>query len=58
MQDKWTDDQVKKMKLGGNKKAKNFFTASPDYNKSMTISEIYNAHFAAQYRDKVRANCV
>ncbi|CAD6575688.1 MAG: Zn finger-containing GTPase- Activating Protein for ARF [Cyphobasidiales sp. Tagirdzhanova-0007] len=49
----WNQDQVKKMKTGGNAKATEFFKASPEYSASMNITAKYNAHFAAQYREKL-----
>lgn len=51
--DKWSDDQLKKMELGGNIKAKEFFEASPDYYAGMSIKDKYSSVFAAQYREKV-----
>ena len=56
-QDKWTEAQVKKMTLGGNAKCAEFFKASGQYNKSNSIETVYNKHFAAQYRDKLAAEC-
>ncbi|KAG0056909.1 Zn finger-containing GTPase- Activating Protein for ARF [Gryganskiella cystojenkinii] len=55
--DKWSDDQLKKMELGGNVKAKEFFEASPDYYAGMSIKEKYNSVFAAQYKEKLTALC-
>lgn len=54
--DKWSDDQLKKMELGGNIKAKEFFEASPDYYAGMSIKEKYSSVFAAQYKEKVKKN--
>ena len=51
--DKWSDDQLKKMELGGNIKAKEFFEASPDYYQGMSIKEKYSSIFATQYKEKV-----
>lgn len=51
--DKWSDDQLKKMELGGNIKAKDFFEASPDYFQGMSIKEKYSSVFATQYKEKV-----
>lgn len=48
---------MKRMKMGGNLKAKAFFEASPGYSPSMSIPDKYNSHFAAQYRDKLTAEC-
>jgi len=56
--DKWTEDQLEKMKLGGNGKWKQWCKehgAAENYSSEMTIPELYNTHFAAQYRDKLAA---
>jgi len=53
--DKWTDEQVKKMEMGGNKKAKEFFESQPDYSSSMSLPDKYNSHFATLYREKLTA---
>ncbi|KAF9927631.1 Zn finger-containing GTPase- Activating Protein for ARF [Linnemannia zychae] len=55
--DKWSDDQLKKMELGGNNRAKEFFEASPDYYTGMSIKEKYSSVFAAQYKEKLAALC-
>ncbi|WVQ77505.1 hypothetical protein IAR50_007191 [Cryptococcus sp. DSM 104548] len=58
--DKWSEAQVKKMKLGGNEKFKEFLEDyGPDggYTKGMGMSEKYNSWAAAQYRDKLTAEC-
>ncbi|KAI8596061.1 hypothetical protein EDD21DRAFT_389462 [Dissophora ornata] len=55
--DKWSDDQLKKMELGGNIKAKDFFEASPDYFQGMSIKEKYSGVFATQYKEKLAALC-
>ncbi|KAI7894444.1 uncharacterized protein EV154DRAFT_498755 [Mucor mucedo] len=53
--DKWFDDQLKKMELGGNRNAKVFFDSQPDYTKDMPMSEKYHTHCAELYRDKLSA---
>ncbi|KAI9275399.1 hypothetical protein BY458DRAFT_507336 [Sporodiniella umbellata] len=53
--DKWFDDQLKKMELGGNQKAKEFFNSQPDYSSSMPMKEKYHSQFAELYRDKLTA---
>ncbi|KAG2182869.1 hypothetical protein INT44_005850 [Umbelopsis vinacea] len=53
--DKWFDEQVTKMDLGGNKKAKEFFESQPDYQSSMPLPDKYNSHFATMYREKLTA---
>ncbi|KAJ3166986.1 hypothetical protein HK101_011858 [Irineochytrium annulatum] len=50
--DKWTDDQLKRMRLGGNAKALEYFRSHPDYRENMGISEKYHSEFAKFYRDK------
>jgi ADP-ribosylation factor GTPase-activating protein 1 len=51
--DKWKDIELQKMKVGGNKKAKQFFESQPDWNPNMPLSEKYNTKAAALYRDKI-----
>lgn len=51
--DKWKDIELEKMKVGGNKKAKDFFESQPDWNDSLPIAEKYNTKAAALYRDKI-----
>ncbi|OZJ03084.1 hypothetical protein BZG36_03902 [Bifiguratus adelaidae] len=53
--DKWFEDQVKKMDIGGNLKAQEFFESQPDYDKSMSLHEKYHSQFAAMYREKLTA---
>lgn len=53
--DKWSDDQFKKMKLGGNEAFKTFMESyGPEggYTKGMGMQEKYNCWAAAQYREK------
>ncbi|KAJ3033712.1 ADP-ribosylation factor GTPase-activating protein 1, partial [Rhizophlyctis rosea] len=51
--DKWSEDQVKRMQLGGNKKALEFFKSQPDYRDGLTIQEKYQSEFARQYKEKL-----
>lgn len=51
--DKWKDIELAKMKVGGNKKAKEFLSSQADWDFSMPLSERYNTLAAALYRDKV-----
>ncbi|XP_019873497.2 ADP-ribosylation factor GTPase-activating protein 1 [Aethina tumida] len=51
--DKWKDIELDKMKVGGNRNARVFFEAQPDYDDSMTIQQKYNTKAAALYRDKI-----
>ncbi|CAO3665865.1 unnamed protein product [Rhizopus microsporus] len=53
--DKWFDDQLKKMELGGNQKAKDFFSSQPDYSPNMSMKDKYHSHFAELYRSKLSA---
>lgn len=41
------------LKIGGNRRAREFFEDQPDYNDSMTIQQKYNTKAAALYRDKI-----
>ena len=51
--DKWKDSEVEKMKVGGNKRAEEFFSSQSDISDTMTLSDKYNSRAAALYRDKV-----
>ena len=51
--DKWKDVELEKMKVGGNRKAREFFDSQPDYNRSVSLLDKYNSKAAALYRDKV-----
>lgn len=51
--DKWKDIELEKMKVGGNRNARVFFEAQPDWDDKMTIQQKYNTKAAALYRDKV-----
>ncbi|KAJ3175852.1 Zn finger-containing GTPase- Activating Protein for ARF [Geranomyces variabilis] len=55
--DKWSEEQVKRMTLGGNKKCLDFFRTFPEYSPSMTIQEKYGSEFARQYKEKLNAEC-
>lgn len=55
--DKWTPEQVKRMELGGNTRATEFFKSYPGYQPSMSIKEKYNTDFAEDYREKLAAEC-
>ncbi|KAI9206098.1 uncharacterized protein BJ171DRAFT_40984 [Polychytrium aggregatum] len=54
--DKWSDEQVKRMQLGGNKKALDFFKSHPDWHEDMTIQEKYQSEFARAYKEKLTAD--
>ncbi|XP_043251318.1 ADP-ribosylation factor GTPase-activating protein 1 isoform X2 [Colletes gigas] len=53
--DKWKDLELEKMKVGGNKNAREFFESQPDWDDSMSISQKYNTKAAALYRDRIAA---
>lgn len=51
--DKWKDVELQKMKLGGNRKAREFLESQSDWNPNYSLSDKYNTRAAALYRDKV-----
>lgn len=51
--DKWKDIELEKMKVGGNRKAREFFESQPDWDDTMTLQQRYNTKVAALYRDKI-----
>ncbi len=52
--DKWKEIELEKMKIGGNRRAKEFFATQSDYNAStMSLQQRYNSRAAALYRDKI-----
>lgn len=51
--DKWKDIELEKMKVGGNRKAREFFEDHDEYKPNMTIHQKYNSKTAALYRDKI-----
>ncbi|KAM3721626.1 ADP-ribosylation factor GTPase-activating protein [Dirofilaria immitis] len=51
--DKWKDNELSKMKVGGNAKALEFFKSQPDYKSNWSLQERYNSRAAALLRDKV-----
>nr|CAX74864.1 ADP-ribosylation factor GTPase-activating protein 1 (ADP-ribosylation factor 1 GTPase-activating protein) (ARF1 GAP) (ARF1-directed GTPase-activating protein) (GAP protein) [Schistosoma japonicum] len=51
--DKWKELELEKMRVGGNKHAKEFFTSQPDYRPHWSFQEKYNSKAAALLRDKV-----
>ncbi|KAJ3016897.1 ADP-ribosylation factor GTPase-activating protein 1 [Thoreauomyces humboldtii] len=50
--DKWSEDQVKRMTTGGNKKCHDFFKTFLEYSPNMTIQEKYDSEWAQQYRER------
>uniref|UniRef100_A0A182RKN7 ADP-ribosylation factor GTPase-activating protein 1 n=1 Tax=Anopheles funestus TaxID=62324 RepID=A0A182RKN7_ANOFN len=51
--DKWKDVELEKMKVGGNRKAREFLEAQDDWDETMTIQRKYNTRAAALYRDRI-----
>lgn len=51
--DKWKDIELQKMKVGGNRKAREFFEDEEENWDSMSIQDRYNSRAAAIYRDKI-----
>ncbi|KAJ2451758.1 Zn finger-containing GTPase- Activating Protein for ARF, partial [Coemansia sp. RSA 2336] len=55
--DKWTSEQLKRMELGGNKAALEFFKSQPGYTDGMSIKDKYSSKFAELWRQKLTAQC-
>ena len=53
--DKWSEDQAKRMELGGNRNAAEFFKTHPYYREGMGIADKYSSEFAKFYKDKLTA---
>jgi len=51
--DKWKETEVAKMKVGGNRKAKDFLESQEDFDPTAPIRSKYNCKAAALYKDKV-----
>jgi len=51
--DSWKDEQLRKMELGGNKRAAEFLATQPDWDSNASITKKYNTRAAALYKDKV-----
>ncbi|XP_035906639.1 ADP-ribosylation factor GTPase-activating protein 1 isoform X1 [Anopheles stephensi] len=51
--DKWKDVELEKMKVGGNRKAREFLEAQDDWDETMPIQRKYNTRAAALYRDRI-----
>ncbi|GAA6051906.1 hypothetical protein JCM3770_006568 [Rhodotorula araucariae] len=54
--DKWTPQQIDRMKAGGNAKCKEFFEANGQPFNSLPVTEKYNTHVATMYREKLLAD--
>ncbi|KAK7205698.1 Zn finger-containing GTPase activating protein for ARF [Myxozyma melibiosi] len=52
--DQFKPEEMKRMEMGGNARAKEFFDAE-GYNDGMSIKEKYNSTFAEDYKDKLTA---
>lgn len=53
--DKWKDNELEKMKVGGNRRAKEFLKSQSDYDHYAPLQQKYNTKAAALYRDKISA---
>lgn len=53
--DKWKDIELEKMKVGGNRKAREFFDSQDDWDETLPLNRRYNSRAAALYRDKISA---
>lgn len=51
--DKWKDIELEKMKVGGNRNARDFLEDQDDWNERAPINQKYNSKAAALYRDKI-----
>jgi ADP-ribosylation factor GTPase-activating protein 1 len=51
--DKWKDNELEKMKVGGNARCQDFFDEQPDYRPNMSFREKWNSKAAALLRDKI-----
>ncbi|KAI9282725.1 hypothetical protein BY458DRAFT_497138 [Sporodiniella umbellata] len=51
--DKWNENQLKKMDLGGNGRAKEYFESQPEYTDKMSLTQKYHSRFAKAYQQKL-----
>lgn len=51
--DKWKDIELQKMKVGGNRKARDFLDQQDSWDDTDPINKRYNSLGAALYRDKI-----
>jgi ADP-ribosylation factor GTPase-activating protein 1 len=51
--DKWSEAQAKRMNIGGNDLAIEFFKTHPDYKDGMNINDKYDSEFGSFYKDKL-----
>ena len=50
--DNWKELELKKMRVGGNRKAKEYFAGQPNWDR-LPFTEKYNSKAAAFYKDKI-----
>jgi len=53
--DKWKESEVNKMKVGGNRKARDWLDQREDWDPTLPVRSKYNCQAAALYKDKVSA---
>ena len=51
--DIWKDLELKKMRVGGNERAREFFNSQPDWNDRLSFEEKYNTKAATLYRVRI-----
>lgn len=51
--DIWKELELEKMKVGGNRRAKEYLKNQPDWKDNLPFSEKYHTKAAASYRDKI-----
>eukprot|EP00092_Neocalanus_flemingeri_P022637 GFUD01024552.1.p1 GENE.GFUD01024552.1~~GFUD01024552.1.p1 ORF type:complete len:490 (-),score=168.38 GFUD01024552.1:440-1867(-) len=51
--DKWKDTELNKMKVGGNRNAKQFLASQTDWNDTANMTAKFNSKAAALYKDKI-----
>jgi len=51
--DKWKDMELNKMKVGGNRNAKQFMNSQDDWSETANMTAKYNSKAAALYKDKI-----
>lgn len=51
--DIWKDLELEKMRVGGNRRAKEYLKNQPDWSDNLPFSEKYHTKAAASYKDKI-----
>lgn len=51
--DNWKEEELERMKVGGNAALRDWFASQPDVKPGMGLQEKYNTRAAALYRDKI-----